>query len=218
MVIGYLALTLLLLDMMAAQRLRNGVTFISLLLLSAVAVYQTQAFADNGYLYDWKLAVLGQKIGLDHPIYDATVYPASAHEVYADNASFAASKGIGPYGRGWLHDAGTVKFDAARVDPALCEGYVDTRSSDAVGEVVTGWAFTRDRKVHSLLILLVDKAGQTVGYGVTGANRYDVKKTIHGAPLSSGWSAFAHHIDGPLSVYVYTGAKFCPLLKGNNQG
>lgn len=217
MLIGYLALSLLLLDMATRQRTRTCVTFGSLVLLSAVAGYQTQAFADNGYLYGWKLAVLGQKIGLDHPNLDAMIYPASAHDAFADNAKYAASHAVGLYGRGWLRDAGTVKFDTGRVDPALCEGYVDSHSPDAVGEVVNGWAFARNRRTHSLLILLVDKAGDTVGYGVTGANRPDVVKAVHGAPASSGWTAFAHHGDGPFNVYAYTEGKFCPLRKGNQQ-
>jgi hypothetical protein len=215
MVIGYLALVLLLLDLATTQRVRAGVAFVSLLLLSAVAGYQKQAYADNGYLYDWKLAVLGQKIGLDHPVFDARIYPASAHDVYADNANFAASQGIGPYGRGWLHDAGMVKFDAGLVDPALCVGYVDSVTPDDVGEVAHGWAFSRDGGADSLLILLVDSAGSTVGYGVTGMNRPDVRKAIKGAPRSSGWTGFARHGDDALNAYVYTAGKFCPLRKVN---
>ena len=208
---GYLALSLLVLDIATSRWARFNAMLVPLIALTAVAGFQMQASGDTGYLYDGKLAVLGQKTGLDHPIYDAAVYPAGEHDNFVAKANFAAAKNIGPYGGGWLHDAGVVKFDSAQVDTKLCEGFLDTQTEDDVGLVVSGWAVMLPFKQASLLIVLVDADGQTAGYGVTGGSRPDVVAAYKGAPGDSGWIGFAKRTGQSLRAYAYVSDKFCPL-------
>ncbi|WP_322103460.1 hypothetical protein [Paraburkholderia sp. J41] len=212
---GYVATFLLLLDILPTRNARMATAFVSLLLLSYVAPFQLRTFGGTDYRYPPKLALLGQKIGLDHPNYDALIFSSQDHDRFIDKANFAAAAGIGPYGRGWLHDAGVVKFDSKLVDASLCLGLVEASEPDAAGLAVYGWAVPTHDADTSTLIVLVDSSGRTVGYGVTGATRTDIAKSVKGAPTDSGWTGFAKKVDGPLSAYAYTAGKFCPLTKGS---
>ncbi|WP_321941343.1 hypothetical protein [Paraburkholderia tropica] len=208
---GYTALALLVLDMVKSRTARTLAALVPLITLTAIATYQSESYGSNQYLFEWKLALLGQKIGLDHLEYDAKLYPPTRHDNLIVSAEFAAADNLGPYGRGWLHDAGIVKFDASRVDSALCDGFMESISTDAVGRVAEGWAVARQFQESSLLIVLVNANGQTVGYGVTGRSRPDVKRANRAVPSDSGWVGFAQ-IGGPsLRGFVYVGGKFCPL-------
>lgn len=209
--LGYAVLALLALDMAVSRRVRFAACAVPLLLITWLASYQTQAWGDNSYLFKWKLAVLGQKIGLDHPAYDALIFPATAHDRYVDGADFSASRNIGPYGRGWLHDAGIVKYDPAKRDDSLCHGFIEPARTDSVGITVGGWMIARDADAGSALIVLTDNAGQTVGYGITGAARPDVSRAVPGAPDNAGWTGFARADAGALSAYAYVDNKFCKL-------
>lgn len=210
---GYVAIFLLLLDVLPTRANQNIVAFFSLILLSSIASFQLRALGNTDYRYPPKLAVLGQKIGLDHPDYDALLFSRQDHDRFLENATFAASAGIGPYGRGWLHDAGVIKFDSKRIDASLCSGFLESSTPDAVGLVAHGWAAPNRETNASTLIVLVDSDNNTVGYGVTGARRSDVAKSVKGARQDSGWTGFAKKIAGPLSAYAYTDGKFCPLAK-----
>lgn len=212
---GYIATFLLLLDVLPTRKARIAATFVSLLLLSYVAPFQLRTFGDTDYRYPPKLAVLGQKIGLDHPDYDALLFSPQDHDRFLEKANFAAARHIGPYGQGWLHDAGVVEFDSKLVDASLCSGFLESSAPDAIGLAAYGWAVPTRGADASTLIVLVDSRGRTVGYGVTGATRADVAKSVKGAPPDSGWTGFAKKVDGPLSAYAYMGGKFCPLAKGN---
>ncbi|MFM0178365.1 hypothetical protein PQR52_07845 [Paraburkholderia aspalathi] len=162
-------------------------------------------------LYSWKLAVLGQKIGLDHPELDAAIFPANSHERYIDQADYAALANIGPYGSGWLHDAGIVNFDPGKIDHTLCDGSLEGTRPDNVGRVSTGWVIARKYRGGDVLVLLVDTVGRTMGYGVSGMSRPDIRKANSGGPRDAGWTGFAKSGDGPLNAYAYIGGKFCPL-------
>ena len=208
-VISFAVLALLVLDVVTTRRTRLLASVAPLALLTFTALYQSQAFEDNAYLYKWKLAVLGQKIGLDHPEYDATIYPASMHDWFVANANFAANYEIGLYGRGWLRDAGVVKFDAARVDQSFCLGHLDATSTDKGVIHASGWATTAGRE--TLLIVLTDAEGKTIGYGVSGERRLDVSKAVKMASQDAGWTGFANATEGPISAYVYQHGRFCKL-------
>jgi hypothetical protein len=188
-------------------------------ILSMLAVTAATAFLalssrnvtdDNSILFDWKLAVLGQKIGLDHMEYEGTVYPLH-NPVFGMRATTANEYQIGPYGSGWLHDAGFVKFDASREDASLCTGFLDGVKQDTVGQTASGWVVSKKFAQSSTLILLVDGAGKTVGYGVTGEQRPDVQKAVIDAPLDSGWIGFAEKDAHGVRPYAFIGGKFCPF-------
>ncbi|MFM0231731.1 hypothetical protein [Paraburkholderia sediminicola] len=217
--LGYVLLLMLAAD--ALPRRRTLVLALSVLFLTFFVPIQIRAlgYSDRlpyfarADLYSWKLAVLGQKIGLDHPELDAAIFPASVHERYVNQADYAAAANIGPYGVGWLHDAGIVNFDPDKVDQTSCDGFMDGTQTDNVGRVSTGWAIARKYQGGDVLVLLVDTAGRTVGYGVSGMLRLDVRKAISDAPRDTGWTGFAKSGDGPLNAYAYIGGKFCPLGK-----
>lgn len=207
--ISFAVLALLVLDIAATLRTRLLASVCFLALLTYVASYQFTVTNDNSYLYNWKLAVLGQKIGLDRTDYDQFVYPLSMHDKYVEDADFAADYEVGPYSRGWLRDAGVVKFDPTRQVAQACQGHLEATSAANGIITVSGWA--AEGNAHDLLIVIVDSTGKTIGYGVTGYLRPDVAKAIKGAPEDAGWTGFADVKEGPISAYVYSHGKFCKL-------
>ncbi|MFM0559295.1 hypothetical protein [Paraburkholderia sediminicola] len=217
--LGYVLLLMLAAD--ALPRRRTLVLALSVLFLTFFVPIQIRALGHSDSLpyfaradmYSWKLAVLGQKIGLDHPELDAAIFPADSHERYVNQADYAAAANIGPYRSGWLHDAGIVNFDPGKIDQTLCNGSLDGTQADNAGRVSTGWVIARKYQGGDVLVLLVDTAGQTLGYGVSGMSRPDVRKAVASAPRDSGWTGFARSGDGPLNAYAYIGGKFCPLEK-----
>jgi len=219
--LGYIALALLVLDIAESHWARFTAQLVPLIALTIFAKSQFQIFGNPSHLYDWKLAALGQKIGLDHPAYDALIYPATGHDALIQKYQLITAENIGPWGRDWLHDAGIVKFDPERVDPKLCNGFIDHQTTDDIGLVASGWAmayrpFKQIFRRAALLIVLVDANGQTAGYGVTGQYRPDVAAAYknNNAPDDSGWTGFAKRDSvQPLHAYAYVGGNFC-LLHG----
>ncbi|EEA00969.1 hypothetical protein BH160DRAFT_3745 [Burkholderia sp. H160] len=209
--LGFLVLSLLALDMAATKRARTIVVLIPLVFLTFLAKFQEHVNGDIDVLYRWKLAVLAQKIGLDHEDLDSAIFPLNVHSVYEREAKFAAEHEIGPYSRGWLHDAAIVKFDKDLVDDSRCTGFLESVTPDAVGMTASGWAVSHIQSHGPLLIVLVNPAGETVGYGVSGKRRPDVKETLKNAPSDAGWTGFAKPGQKDLSAYVLIGDKFCPL-------
>jgi hypothetical protein len=209
--LSFLLLSLLAIDIATTKRSRTLVLLVPLVFLTFLARFQTQVNGDIDLLYRWKLAVLGQKIGLDHQDLDTALFPLNVHSIYEREANFAAQYEIGPYSRGWLHDAGIVKFDKDRVDGSLCIGFLETVAPDAVGMEVSGWVVSHIRSNMSRLIVLVNPAGETVGYGVSGKMRPDVKATLKDVPRDTGWIGFAKPGQKDLTAYALIGDKFCPL-------
>lgn len=217
--LGYILLFMLAAD--ALPRRRTLVLALPVVLLTFFVPIQIRALGHSdslpnfarANLYSWKLAVLGQKIGLDHPELDAGIFPANSHDRFVNQADYAAAVNIGPYRNGWLHDAGIVNYDPDKVDKTLCEGFLDGIQPDKVGRVSTGWVIARKYQGGHVLVLLVDTAGRTIGYGVTGMSRPDVSTIYPEAPGDTGWTAFAKSGDDPLNAYAYIGGKFCPLGK-----
>jgi len=209
--LSFLVLSLLALDMAATKRARTIVVLIPLVFLTFLAKFQENVNGDVDILYRWKLAVLSQKIGLDHQDLDGLIFPLNVHYVYEQEANFAAEYEIGPYSRGWLHDAGLVKFDKDLVDGSRCTGYLESVTTDSVGITASGWAVSPVRRHGSLLIVLVNPAGETVGYGVSGRKRDDVKANVKHAPGNSGWVGFAKPGQKDLRAYALVGDRFCPL-------
>jgi hypothetical protein len=209
MLIGYLALMLLLIDVASTRITRFLTCAAAIILMTTLSLYQKDAFGDNSLLFNWQLAVLGQKVGLDHDSYDSLLYPLAGHNRYIERASYAAQKGIGPYGSGWLHDAGLVRFDPKRIDRTVCLGSFDSASKDDVAYAVSGWV-SADSYSNEDVLVLITQGTRTVGYAVSGRPRPDVRKIIRSAPLDSGWMGFSRAGDG-LNAYAYIEGKFCPL-------
>jgi hypothetical protein len=146
---------------------------------------------------------------VDRSDYDQFVYPLDMHDRYVENATVAAEHKIGAYGKGWLHYAGMVKFDPDRTDTASCEGHLEATSGPSGNIVVSGWASMGS--AADLLIVIVDSADKTVGYGNTGYERRDVAEAVKGTPRDAGWMGFANVAKGPISAYVYRDGKFYNL-------
>lgn len=214
--LGCVLLATLLLEVMPRRRLPVAavtVIFATLLLpLQLVTIGHTELMPHfiRGGIYDWKLGVLGQKIGLDHPEFSGKLFPLSAHDRFLNHASFAAAMDIGPYASGWLHDAGIVKYDRSLRDDTLCAGYLEQIGRDAIGRTAAGWVFAQQYRQPSTLIVITDANDDTIGYGVTGMKRPDVSRQT-GAPDDAGWYGFAKEGSGTLQAYAYVGGKFCSL-------
>ena len=214
--LGCVILVTLLLEVLPRRRVLVAVVaaiFATCLLpLQLVAAGRTDLMPHfvRGNLYDWDLAVLGQKIGLDHPEYSGKMFPLIAHDRFLNQADFAAAMDIGPYASGWLHDAGVVKYDPALRDDALCVGFLDGSGTDEIGRTARGWAIATRFAQPETLVVLVDEGNQTVGYGVTGMSRPDVKDKP-----DAGWLGFARRGSGQLQAYAYVGGKYCHLRAAN---
>ncbi|WP_321913594.1 hypothetical protein [Paraburkholderia sp. J11-2] len=207
---GYAALALLMFDIARSSRWRTAVIGMSTVALLALATTQLAAIrSDNSGLFSRKLALLGQKIGIDHPGYDAVIYPAPLHDLFAQLATDANAYQIGPWSKGWLHDAGLVQFDPSRIDPSLCRGTFDTNPKDEVAYRATGWVVA-DKYQSGDVLVLITQDGKTVGYGVSGLPREDVRKVVPGAPLDTGWIGFSR-VGESTQAFAYLGGKFCPL-------
>ncbi|MFT4505385.1 hypothetical protein [Caballeronia sp. 15711] len=206
--LGWLALALLAFDVSLTAVAQTCIMLVSVVISAVIALSQGGARADNAYLYDWKLGLLGQRIGLDHKEYSGQLFPLEIHSRFVRNANLAADLKLGIYGQPWLHDAGLVKFDSTLGDDGMCRGYIDTVKPNALGATVGGWAVADQSK--DLLIVLTDDTGKTVGYGVTGARRSDVTALIPSAPATSGWVGFASQSTS-LRAYVYSAGHFCKL-------
>ncbi|NML30844.1 hypothetical protein [Paraburkholderia antibiotica] len=214
--LGCVLLVTLLLEVLPRRRVlvatATALFATALLPLQLVTIGHTELMPHfvRGSIYDWKLAVLGAKIGLDHPEFAAKLFPPSAHERFLNQASFAAAMDIGPYASGWLHDAGIVKYDSQLRDDSLCVGFHEHTGTDAIGRNATGWAIAQQYRQPATLIVLTNENGDTVGYGVTGMERKDVAKQTNG-PADAGWYGFAKNGPGNLQAFAYVGGKFCSL-------
>jgi hypothetical protein len=207
--ISWTVISLLLLDLKVPKRTSFALVFGVLAVISVLARVQMQARGDNIAQTAWKFTVLATKIGLDHQDRDAQMFPAGMHEMFTDENKYAAAMNIGPFGRGWLQDAGIVKYDAALRDDQLCSGFIESVTKDSVGMVAQGWVVPHDYASTSTLIVLTNHADETVGYGVTGEARPDVRAQIPGASKHSGWIGFAKPDNPALNSYAYLGGKFC---------
>ncbi|WP_144108555.1 hypothetical protein [Paraburkholderia sp. BCC1886] len=209
--LGFLLMSLLAIDLAKTKRAHVLVILVPLVLLSFLVKFQRNVNGDTEVLFQWKLAVLAQKIGLDRPKLDNLIFPPDVHYVYEREAKFAAENQIGPYSRGWLHDAGLVRFDKDFVDATRCAGFLESTHTDDTGIVASGWVVPHITTDRSLLVVMVNGDGQTVGYGVSGRSRPDVEGFIKGAPKGAGWSGFAKAGEKNLSAYALIGDRFCPL-------
>lgn len=209
-VLAYASLSLLILDIVAKPLTRTAAALASVAFLTVLSISQKGVFLTNSTLYDWRLAVLGTKIGMDHQNYDALIYPSTHHDRYLKFAAMAAEDRIGPYAKGWLHDAGVVKYDPDKRNDSLCVGFLDAVHSDEFGTTANGWIVAKTNSDDPLLVVLANAAGETVGYGVTGINRPDVMQSIPGARIDAGWVGFISK-QHTLTAYGYFNGEFCKL-------
>lgn len=206
--IGMLAGILLVFDVLRGRHVR-GAFIAALVVLMTLSTYQQAVRNDAHDLYYRKLALLGMKIGLDDPDADAMVYPAYMHDLLIKNAQYGEEHRVGIYNAEWLSNAGKVEFDPALTDASRCIGHFEATSASSGKITASGWA--TDGQQSDLLILLVDSANRTVGYGVTGLERPDVADAVSAAPRDAGWMGLADIDRGPIFAYVYTQGKFCRL-------
>ncbi|MEX3954895.1 hypothetical protein [Trinickia sp. EG282A] len=207
--LAWVAVLLLAID--SLPKARHQVMMLGVLVAASMATSQARVLDSNAYLYGWKLGVLSTKIGLEHTEYSGMIFPAkpeSVHERFERYAAYSAQHDLGIYQREWLRDAGTVKFDASKVGGS-CQGFFDRLKQDNVGLEASGWASSP--YLRDTLIVLTDGNGDTIGYGVTGQQRLDVRQAVPGAGDSAGWVGFAQRTAGPVRAYAYTGGRFCPL-------
>lgn len=202
------SLFLLALDLSKGPRARAMIVAAIAPLVLILTVYQWHAVDDDvAGLFDRKLGVLSYKVGLGR----AELMPMAFANGYiaVQEATWAAANGVGIYhSLPWLRDAGIVQYHRAQENDRACYGVLERVDPDPRGEQVSGWAVTRNRTAN-LLVLLVNEQGRTVGYGITGATRQDLR--ARGLPLESGWIGFAKPKSGPLTAYLYLSAHPCRL-------
>jgi len=176
-------------------------------LIAVLTVYQWHAADDTSYLFDRKLGVLSYKIGLGRKELVPLIFVG--YDRFLAEAAWAAANRVGVYGSlPWLRDAGAVQFDRAHEDDRRCYGVLERIDPDPRGDRISGWAVSRSGSAN-LLVLLVDREGRTVGYGVTGATRHDLESK--GLPSESGWVGFAKVGSGRLTAYLYLDGRSCRL-------
>jgi hypothetical protein len=208
--LGWVALLLLAYDTLPRPAWRTAMLAVGVGLAGLLTLGQLHVRDSNYHLYQWKLGVLSQKIGLDRREFSDLFYPPFAHERFIDMANYAAARDLGVYAEPWLRDAGVLKYDPARRNDSLCKGFLDTVSEDKNGLVATGWA-TAPTQRGDMLVVLTGTGDRTVGYGVVGKPRPDVAKALPGARADAGWIAFALPEGQPLTAYAVAGGSFCRL-------
>ncbi|RTZ43169.1 hypothetical protein EKL30_09800 [Candidimonas sp. SYP-B2681] len=213
MLISWACLFLLAYDVAVKAALRRAVVLVAVGLATWVATYQHNVNNDAPELFRRDLAVLSIKAGIDRPDLTSAVFFADQRNYLMEQARFAAEINFGPYGSGWLHDAGVVKFDPARVDPAMCTGSYDMLRRLPEGMDAAGWVVLKRPTADRVLILLVDGANATVGYGVSGAIRDDVN-AYSGVGRYRGWMGLIKAGASPAKAYAYDQGKFCELPRG----
>jgi hypothetical protein len=191
------------------KRLGHATISAMFMLAMVTALSQAGAFADNSYIYERKLGLLSNKIGLDRERYLLLSFPQAQpwRTRFVDYTGWAAEHAFGIYGEPWLQDAGTVKFDSTKLVSG-CVGYLDGKTVDSDGVVeVSGWLNDKPET----LIVFADRTGATVGYGLVGAKRPDVAAKVPGARLKTGWIGFVRAGVGDFSAYAYKDGRFCRI-------
>ncbi len=216
MFISWLCLFLLAYDSLAKPLARNMVLSLVAVLATWVAAFQHNVNNDTPELLRRDLAVLSMKIGVDRPDLVPAIFFADQRAYLLEMARHAADTGFGPYASGWLHDAGMVKYDPAKVDDVLCTGSFDMVRRLPTGIEASGWVVLKEQEPHRdrVLVLLTDASSATVGYGVSGAVREDVD-TFYGYGRHTGWAALVYPGTVPTQAYAYTNGKFCKLPLGS---
>lgn len=211
MFVSWVCLFLLAIDSARNNGLRRSVLICSAVAATWTATYQKNVDNDTSELFQRDLAVLSMKIGIDRPDLVQSIFFPRLRPYLLGEAQYAADTNFGPYASGWLHDAGLVKFDPAKVVPG-CQGSLDRIDSAPTSLTISGWAQTPHKRDE--LIVLTDASGATIGYGVTGQARPDVERAMLGAGANTGWIGFAKRTTGPVSAYAYTRGAFCKLGQG----
>lgn len=206
--ISWACLALLLIDITTSEARRKIVLVGVAVVATWLMPFQMNAWHDTQMQFDRNLDVLSLKLGIDDPDIAGAIYPVASRPALRVDARWADDTEFGPFGYGWLHDAGLVRFSPDKVDPKICFGYMDTVVTKPGVTTATGWVVTARQRKSPVLILLVDAAGQTVGYGVSGSIRYDVQKATH-SNLNVGWTALSR--SRPAAAYAYELHRFCPL-------
>ncbi|WP_321912940.1 hypothetical protein [Paraburkholderia sp. J11-2] len=211
--IAWWVLALLLFDYLRNRAARSAVMLISVALATGVAFGQRLILDDFGYLYSWKLAVLSNRIGMERKDLTAQIFPQDPERAprFESRTAYASTHHIGYYSQQWLRDAGQVKFDPAKVESGWCTGMFENAKNDGEGIIAGGWAASRAGS--DALIVLTASDGETIGYGVTGMRRDDVRQAVPGSPKLPGWVAFAKAGTSPADAYVYANERFCKLRR-----
>ena len=153
--LGWCALLLLWADAFSHVIWRRIVLAVSLALAALLLPSQRPVGDDNAFLYDWKLALLGYKIGLEHTEYTKLLFPLELHSRFEQKAHAASENKLGVYGQQWLIDAGTLKYNPNLRNDFLCRGRLNTVTEDSVGMRLAGWA-TGGSDRNGTIIVIVD--------------------------------------------------------------
>ncbi|MGI4779427.1 MAG: hypothetical protein ACRYGA_15155 [Janthinobacterium lividum] len=121
---------------------------------------------------------------------------------------WAQDAGLGVYGSPWWSQVGTLRYRDSARDDALCSGRVDVLVPSGPGRGAQGWVKVMPPS-PDVLIVLTDDSGETVGYGISGAARPDVARSVPGARRDAGWRAVAS--GRPSNAYAYVDGRFCKL-------
>ncbi len=86
------------------------------------------------------------------------------------------------------------------VPTGACEGQVDSvEPTGTAGKfVLEGWAFDRAHREPPDTIVVVDPDGRTVGVGIFGKSRRDIRERLGIKHKRIGWVAFAECLPGRL--------------------
>lgn len=205
--IGLLALLMFAHDLFQERTKKVAIVAVGLVVAMVVATGQRTITADRSYLFDWKMGVLSNKIGMDRLNYTSLLFPQIEpwKSRFVKDTTYGAEHQLGMYGEPWLREAGAVKFDASKVVNG-CNGHVEHITQEGDGVLtVSGWLVTDS---PDTLIVFADREGNTIGYGVTGALRSDVSAKF-GGNADGGWQGFARGQASDVSAYVYRAGQFC---------
>jgi peptidoglycan/LPS O-acetylase OafA/YrhL len=210
--LSFVVISLLVIDSIKSPFKVINYLFFTFIVLFIISFSQFKILPNYSSLYNYKLAVLTHKISFFIPSLYRITFPED-NVNFPSIIKYAEDNNLGIYKIDWLNQVGHVSFSSDLRDDSLCTGVVDSEVNDGNWQILNGWVISNlDNNNANILIVIVNANANVVGYGLTGSSRVDVFNAIKGAPLNSGWNAFASN-DSNLDAYAFISNKFCHLRK-----
>ena len=177
---------------------RRPLFALSGLVLIGVAIAQGHSLNPNRlFAFERKLGGLALRNDVYDEAYTKPIYPYHDHLVVV--AKHAQAEGLSIFGR---DVPGYADPPAHPVAAGACEGHVDSvEPTGTPGKfVLEGWAFDRAHRDPPDTIVVVGPDGRTVGVGIFGESRRDIREKLGIKQKRTGWVAFANTSPGGYQV------------------
>jgi Ca2+/Na+ antiporter len=208
---GWLALILFVSLNADSVRHVKRAALVAVFAILIIASYQPVALkSDHDLAYTRLVAGLALRAHVYDPGITNAVYPFAGQLTALSKATEAARLSIfAPNQPDYLVPPDHVNATA------LCAGYTDVLATTMTPGVyrASGWIYDMAGSQTARAIVVTDAAGRTLGTGVTGGKRDDVRKLYGGQARYTGWTAFFRAPStGDIRIYgQIAGNAYCSL-------